>query len=192
MLLIGGTSHVGKSTVSRVVAGRLGVGYRSTDCLARHPGRPWRTPEWEVPPHVAEHYATLPVDELIGSVLGHYERLWPRIEDIVRDGDDLVLEGSALWPACVATLDVPAVWLTATDDVLRTRIHESADYATATAGEKALIDAFAGRTTRFQELMLADVTRLGLACVDVSRRSVAEVADAVLALLWSGRQRPVH
>lgn len=180
VLLVGGTSNVGKSTVARVVAERLGFEHRCTDYLARHPGRPWRTPEREVPPHVAEHYSTLPVDELITSVLDHYARLWPRIEELVRTADGLVLEGSALWPDRVATLDVPAVWLTADDAVVRARIHESGGYATATAGERALMDKFLARSIRYQELMLADVDRLGLARVDVAGRSVAEVADAVL------------
>jgi 2-phosphoglycerate kinase len=44
VVLIGGTSNVGKSTVAQAVAERLGFEYLSTDELARHPGRPWRTP----------------------------------------------------------------------------------------------------------------------------------------------------
>lgn len=113
-VLIGGTPTVGRSTVGRAVAERLGFAYRSTDLLARHPGRPWRTPEREVPAHVAEHCASLTVDELITSVLAHYERLWPRIRTLItthaahdRAGAGLVLEGSALWPVRVAGLDVP-------------------------------------------------------------------------------------
>lgn len=180
VLLIGGTSNVGKSTVAKVIAERLGFEHRSTDYLARHPGRPWRTAERDVPPHVAEHYASLAVDELITSVLAHYERLWPRIEEIVRTHAGLVLEGSALWPARVAALGVPAVWLTADNTVLRSRIHASGDYPNATAAERTLIDAFLARTERFQQLMLADVDRLGLARIDVDGRSVTEVADAVL------------
>ena len=181
VLLIGGTSNVGKSTVAAVLAERLGFEHRSTDYLARHPGRPWRTAEREVPPHVAEHYSSLAVDELISSVLAHYARLWPRIEDTVRTADGLVLEGSALWPERVATLDVPAVWLTAGDDVIRGRIHTSGSYTTATADERALMDKFLARSLRFQQLLLADVDQLGLTRVDVDGRSAAEVADAVLA-----------
>ncbi len=181
VVLIGGTSNVGKSTVARVVAERLGVGHRSTDYLARHPGRPWRTAEREVPPHVAEHYSLLGVDELISSVLGHYARLWPRIAELVRAADGLVLEGSALWPERVVSLDVPAVWLTAGDDVIRERIRMSGNYASATLDERALMDKFLARAVRFQQLVLADVDRLGLARVDVDGRSVDEVADAVIA-----------
>ncbi|MFL5999553.1 MAG: AAA family ATPase [Streptomyces sp.] len=187
VVLIGGTSHTGKSTVAAVLADRLGFEHRSTDLLARHPGRPWRTPEREVPPHVAEHYATLAVDELIDSVLAHYERLWPRIEELVRarvTGPGLVLEGSALWPERVATLDVPhaaAVWLTADEDVVRARIR-AGRYDGATREERFLMDKFLARSARFQSLMVAAVDRLGLARVDVGKdMSVSEVADAVLA-----------
>ena len=190
VVLIGGTSNAGKSTVAGEVAARLGFACRSTDLLARHPGRPWRTAEREVPPHVAEHYATLPVDELIASVLAHYERLWPRVEELVRTADGLVLEGSALWPARVATLDAPAVWLTADATVLRDRIHTAGDHAGATADERALVDKFLARTLRYQELVLADVTRLGLPSVDVGGRSVPEVADAVLAAAAGGPGHP--
>ena len=182
MLLIGGTSNVGKSTVAAAVAERLGVEHRSTDYLARHPGRPWRTAEREVPPHVVEHYSTLAVDELISSVLGHYARLWPRIEELVDDADGLVLEGSALWPERVAKLTgVRSVWLTADDDTIRERIHDSGEYSAASANERALMDKFLARSVRFQQLLLADVERFGLRRVEVDGRSVAEVADAILA-----------
>ncbi|MGX1474771.1 UNVERIFIED_CONTAM: 2-phosphoglycerate kinase [Streptomyces canus] len=188
VVMIGGTSHTGKSTVAGALADRLGFEHRSTDLLARHPGRPWRTPEREVPPHVAEHYGTLAVDELIDSVLAHYERLWPRIEELVRThagGPGLVLEGSALWPERVATLDVPhtaAVWLTADEDVVRARIRASGHYDAATEQERFLMDKFLARSVRYQSLMVEAVDRLGLARVGVGKdRSVSEVADAVLA-----------
>jgi hypothetical protein len=77
----GNRSNVGKSTVAQLVAENLGFECLSTAGPARHPGRPWRTPEWEVPAHFAEHYGSLMVDELITSVLGHHDRLWLRIEE---------------------------------------------------------------------------------------------------------------
>ncbi|MFE2974284.1 AAA family ATPase [Streptomyces sp. NPDC059258] len=189
VVLIGGTSNTGKSTVAEAVAERLGFEHRSTDGLARHPGRPWRTSEHEVPPHVAEHYGTLTTDELIASVLAHYERLRPRIEELITDraqagSPGLVLEGSALWPAWVARLTVPrtaAVWLTADDTVVRDRVRAAGRYEEATAGERLLIDRFLARTDRYQALMVDAVEALDLARVDVGGRTVAEVADAVLA-----------
>ncbi|WP_432005312.1 AAA family ATPase [Streptomyces parvus] len=188
VVLIGGTSNTGKSTVAGAVAERLGFEHRSTDGLARHPGRPWRTPEREVPPHVAEHYGTLTTDELIASVLAHYERLWPRIEELItdhaRDGaPGLVLEGSALWPERVARLTAPrtaAVWLTADDTVVRDRVRAAGRYEEATEGERLLIDRFLARTDRYQALMVDAVDALGLDRIDVGGRTVAELADAVL------------
>ncbi|MEW2401608.1 hypothetical protein [Streptomyces sp. NPDC046862] len=191
VVLIGGTSNVGKSTVAQAVADRLGFECLSTDRLARHPGRPWRTPEREVPAHVAEHYGTLTVDELIVSVLDHYERLWPRIEELVTDRaggggttSGLVLEGSALWPTRVATLTVPrtaAVWLTADDALVRARVRAAGHYETATAAERHLMDQFLARTKRYQTLMLQAVDSLGLQRVDAGAgRSVAELADVVM------------
>src|SRR5687767_6850308 len=84
VILIGGSSHVGKSTLAQSLASELGWSYRSTDKLAKHPGRPWRTPPKTVPEHVAEHYLTLSVEELIADVIRHYrDNVWPLVEDIV-------------------------------------------------------------------------------------------------------------
>ncbi|MEV7113192.1 hypothetical protein [Streptomyces anulatus] len=198
VVLIGGASNTGKSTVAGVVAERLGFEHRSTDGLARHPGRPWRTPEHEVPPHVAEHYGTLTTDELLASVLDHYERLWPRIEELITERaragtPGLVLEGSALWPDRVARLTVPrtaAVWLTADDTVVRDRVRAAGRYEEATDAERHLMDRFLARTVRFQARMLDAVEAHGLDRVDTGGRTVAEVADAVLAAAAAARTRP--
>ncbi|GAA3586053.1 hypothetical protein GCM10022222_83330 [Amycolatopsis ultiminotia] len=182
VVLIGGTSNVGKSTAARQLAVRLGFAYQSTDHLARHPGRPWRTPDREVPPHVVEHYATLTVDELLDSVHAHYARLWPRIEELITTHPGLVLEGSALWPVPVSALDLPdvaAVWLTADEAVLRARIHGAAGYAELLAHERFLVDQFLARTVRFQERLQELVVERGLTRLDVSDGGA--VADAVLA-----------
>ncbi|MFD8810329.1 hypothetical protein ACFV23_02220 [Streptomyces sp. NPDC059627] len=192
VVLVGGTSNVGKSTVAQAVAEKLRFECLTTDGLARHPGRPWRTPEWEVPAHVAEHYGSLTVDELITSVLGHYDRLWPRIEELItahavegsgRTG--LVLEGSALWPVRVARLRVPhtaAVWLTADDAVIRARVHAAGRYEAATDEEQHLMDKFLARTERYQTLMIDALDRLDMDRIDAGDgRSAAALADAVLA-----------
>ncbi|MFF5876427.1 AAA family ATPase [Streptomyces californicus] len=189
VVLIGGTSNTGKSTVAGRLAERLGFEHRSTDGLARHPGRPWRTPEHEVPPHVAEHYATSTPDELLASVLAHYERLWPRIEELITDrarpgAAGLVLEGSALLPERVARLTVPrtaALWLTADDAVLRDRVRTAGRYARASEEERLLMDRFLARTHRFQARTVEAVESLGLARLDVGGgRTVEELADAVM------------
>lgn len=184
VVLIGGTSNTGKSTIAHAVADRLGFVYQSTDKMARHPGRPWRTPEREVPPHVAAHYASLTPRELVAAVLQHYERMWPRIEALIRSADGLVLEGSGLWPDRVAALDAPgttAVWLTAGPEVIRARIRTAGHYATATPYEKLLMDKFLARTLRYQDQMRAVVDRLGLPRIDTSDGDVTRSIRAMMA-----------
>ncbi|MEW2546865.1 AAA family ATPase [Streptomyces sp. NPDC047002] len=192
VVLIGGTSHTGKSTVARAVADRLGFECLSTDGLARHPGRPWPTPERTVPPHVDAHYRILTEAQLITSVLDHYRRLWPRIEELVTaralapaDTAGLVLEGSALWPAEVARLTAPhtaAVWLAADEDVLAARIHATSGYERLTPAGRTPVEKFLARTLRYQAAMLDLVRRHALARVDTHReRPAGEAADAVLA-----------
>ena len=191
VVLIGGTSNAGKSAVAGAAAGRLGFECLSTDSLARHPGRPWRRPGWEVPAHVAEHYASLTAGELVTSVLDHYERLWPRVAELItarvadQAGPGLVLEGSALWPPWVAALAVPrtaAVWLTADEAVLRARIHAAGHYSEATGEERHLMDKFLARSGQYQVLLLEALDRLGLPRIDVADRTAGELASAVLAL----------
>ena len=103
VILIGGSSQ------------KLGWRAASTDGLARHPGRPWKKKPERVPNHVAEHYLSLSVEELITDVLRHYRSMWPGIESLVTSHATdlatyrLVLEGSALWPETVATLDLDSV-----------------------------------------------------------------------------------
>jgi cytidylate kinase len=55
LLLIGGSSHLGKTTLAQSLASYLGWNYCSTDKLARHPGRPWQVNSKEIPQHVAAY-----------------------------------------------------------------------------------------------------------------------------------------
>jgi 2-phosphoglycerate kinase len=192
--LIGGTSHVGKSTTAAAVAARLGWEALSTDSLARHPGRPWPVGERPVPPHVAEHYSTLAPDELIASVMAHYRgNVWPIVQSLVaeRAGQSsapLVLEGSALLPDLVATLVQPgvrAVWLTAADALIKVRIRRESGYdAVVDAAARKLIAAFVRRSQRFNAEMIISVKRLGLPVVQVTAETApAEAAEMVLSAL---------
>jgi len=193
VVLIGGTSHAGKSSLARALADRLGYDALSTDQLARHPGRPWPRGEAPVPSHVAEHYSTLGPAALIASVMAHYERMWPMVRELIlaRAADTaasgLVLEGSALLPARVAELgrgDVTAFWITADETLLEARMRAESRYADADAGGRALIDAFLERTRRFQRLMLEAAAGLGLPTLKVEAGEPIEAtADRALALI---------
>ena len=86
VLLIGGTSHTGKSTLAQAVATRLNWQHQSTDKLARHPGRPWSVGSEPISGEVAEHYLSLDVEELVADVLRHVEIDWQKAADQCSQG----------------------------------------------------------------------------------------------------------
>ncbi|NQW18109.1 MAG: 2-phosphoglycerate kinase [Chloroflexi bacterium] len=193
VILIGGTSTVGKTTLAQAMAGRLGWSHISTDSLARHPGRPWKTEvKPVVPEQVADHYLSLSVDELITDVLRHYREMWLSIEELIaihvadETTEGLILEGSALWPESVAKLEldgVTAFWLTASDELLESRIRSESRFAGGTPDEQELIEKFLARTLCYNNLMMRAVDKLGLVSIDVESVNPSEdLADKCLVL----------
>ncbi|MDE2735640.1 MAG: AAA family ATPase [Gemmatimonadota bacterium] len=190
VILIGGSSHVGKSTLADSLAAKLGWTQISTDKLARHPGRPWPEP---VPDHVAEHYLSLSVRELIEDVLHHYKvNVWPQVEAIVTETatdtskERIIVEGSALWPEFVATLEVAnlaAVWLTASDAVLEQRIRAASQYRTKSQRERRIVDKFLARSLIYNAQMMDAIRQHGLVSMDVNAASVDELIERCLSLL---------
>jgi 2-phosphoglycerate kinase len=178
VVIIGGSSNVGKTTLANHLSEKLGWRRISTDYLARHPGRPWRTPPETVPEHVAEHYLSLSLDQLITDVLRHYRSLWPQIEAFITEhatnpsGEGLVIEGSALWPESVAGLKldhVSAHWLTASDELFQSRIYETSRFSELAGRDRAMVQKFLERTLRYNELMRESARRLGLPIIDVEK-----------------------
>lgn len=187
VILIGGTSHTGKSMLAASLAERLGWRTLSTDHLARHPGRPWRAPPGVVPADVAEHYRSLSAETLLDDVLQHYRKLWPSIRELVtrhatdHGSERLIVEGSALWPESVASLQVQrvaAVWLTASDSLIQRRIADASRLAEVTGDERLLIEKFLERTLCYNERMLKAIARLGLVSIDVESQASFEALSA--------------
>jgi 2-phosphoglycerate kinase len=185
--LIGGSSHTGKSTLGRALAAKLGWSYLATDKLARHPGRPWVGINGQaIPAHVVEHYRNLSGDALLLDVLSHYaNNVLPQVEAIVRDcvtdrsTECLVIEGSALWPEFVANLVndnnyVRSIWLTAREQLFRTRILTESNFDRVSQEEQYLIQKFLDRTLHCDRQMRAEIDRLGLMCIDVESISTAD------------------
>ncbi len=192
VILIGGSSHSGKSALSESIAENLGWNRISTDTLARHPGRPWRPDPEKVPDHVAEHYLSLPADELIADVLHHYRvNVWPKVEEIVTSHINdpsqagLIIEGSALWPELVATLNfdnIAALWLTASETVFRQRIHDESLYHSKSRQERRMIDKFLERTLVYNAQMIEVANRHGFILVDVQQSNLTELTQRCLEI----------
>ena len=193
VILIGGSSHVGKSTIAAALAAKLGWKHISTDSLARHPGRPWRSAPDKVPDDVAEHYLCLSVEELIADVLRHYRvNVWPKVESIIATHSNdtsttgIVLEGSALWPEFATSLDsdkIGAVWLTASDELFRQRIHANSQYTSKSIREQTMIDKFLERTIAYDAQMIEAVNRHGFTLVRIQQSNAMEVPSRILSTL---------
>ena len=202
VVLIGGTSNVGKSTLAQALTRRLGWSCVSTDSLGRHPGRPWTVADGQVPVHVAEHYRSLSIEELATEQLRHYARMWPQIRSLIethaRDhAGGLIVEGSGVWPDRVAEISDPkvaAIWLTASPATVRGRIYSASRYAELGDDATILVDKFVGRSIRYNEMMLSAVRRLGLACVDVDdvlfAGRAAQAEPAASRRPWPARLGP--
>ena len=142
---------------------------------------------------MAEHYLSLSADQLFEDVLHHYRtNVWPKVAAIVASHSNetstsrIVLEGSALWPGFVTSLDfnrVAALWLTASEKVFRQRIHEESRYYSRSCRERILVDKFLERTLLYNGKMIEVVNRHDFTLVDVSESNVVELTDKCLAML---------
>ena len=199
-ILIGGSSHVGKTAVAKSLATTLGWTHISTDRLARHPGRPWKTAPEKVPTHVAEHYLTLTIAELIEDVHHHYKtNVWPKVESIIASqtndpsSNGIVLEGSAIWPDFTTNLDsktIKALWLTATEETFRNRIHTESSYSNKTPSECKPIDKFLDRTLAYNTLMVEAVKRHDLPLIHIHNAKVTDLVERCLSTL--GIDEPIQ
>ncbi len=177
VLLIGGTSHAGKTSLATFLASEVDGEHLSTDSLGRHPGRPWPRGKNPVPAHVADHYLTLSRNELLTDVLRHYAGLLPAIEDIIsrrindRALKPLFFEGSAHWPYHVADLvseNVQAVWLTINEHLLTQRIYDSSSFSQSGKKQKRLIQKFLDRSIHYNHQMNEAIQHLGLKSIEVT------------------------
>lgn len=193
--LIGGASHVGKSTTAAALAARLGWSCVSTDKMGRHPGRPWSTSSFILPDHVVAHYQALTPAELTAAQLAFDREVrWPvvraRIETHAADrAEPLVIEGSGLLPAPVAALDlagVRAVWFTAAPLLIEARVRRESGYEAAAPEAREIIDKFIRRSQLCDAAVIGEVRRLGLPVVEVT---AAMDEDQVLAACLAALRR---
>ncbi|MEM5477136.1 hypothetical protein [Pacificibacter sp. AS14] len=170
-ILIGGASHVGKSTLAKALGEALGWEVFSTDQMARHPGRPWP----KTRPHVAEFYNSLSPESIFTFLLHHHDNMWPGIQRFLSDqhdaGNPYILEGSALRPEFLSKLPAnqyARIFLTAPATFIEQRVRVNSGYVKLSSDMRSVVDAFVERSIRDNTSMIeaAEIHEIG--CVDVS------------------------
>ena len=171
IILISGSSHVGKTTFAQRLAQKLGWESISTDSLARHPGRPWLS----MSPHVKEYYSRLSGEAIYWLLLAHHENMWPMMRQRICAAQSarspLVLEGSALRPEYIGPIlsqQICGVFLHTNNDVLQERIRAEAGYRDADAASRRIIDRFIERSLRDNTEMHAAALTLGVKIADAA------------------------
>lgn len=171
VLLIFGSSNVGKSTLAARIQAALGWNVQSTDGIARHPGRPWP----EVRDQVAEYYSSLNDETIYWFLRVHHENMWPHIQHLIAAALDgragVVLEGSALRPEYVAEMShshLSAIGLYADEQFITARIKAKSQYSQLNPARQMLIDKFLNRTLRDNAEVFESASRLGLPLINVA------------------------
>lgn len=171
IILISGSSHVGKSTFATHLAHDLGWEASSTDSLARHPGRPWLG----VSPHVKEYYSCLSSEAIYWFLLAHHENMWPMMRQRICAAQSarspLIFEGTALRPEYIGPIlsrEICGVFLYANNDVLQERIRAEAGYHDADAASRRIIDRFIERSLRDNTEMHAAALAHGVKIADAA------------------------
>ncbi len=189
---------VGKSSVARSIASRLGYGCTSTDDIGLAI-KTVTTADTHPRSHAMDgvdyrdYYVTRSVDELLADGMGMHDEMWPGIEASIRSHADwgfpIVYEGWAMRPERVAKVleeidDVSAVWLVASDEFLEQRVRGAERFYAGASDQEMLIQKYLPRNIEYNRRMLDEVTRLGLEHINVdSTKSLEEVATECFAIL---------
>ena len=192
ILLIFGTSHVGKSTLARKIGLATDIPVLATDKMGRHPGRPW--PKVKAP--VAEYYSALSDETIYWFLRVHHENLWPiirsKISDATKRDSPIIIEGSALRPEFIAPLDLQTVipvGLCADKDFLQQRIEDESRYSIQDQDTKLQIEKFIRRSIRDNDEILEVSCKLGLRMLDVADVcQLAKTTDDIVGTLSQPRQ----
>src|SRR5438105_2762581 len=190
---LGGSPCSGKSSISRILAGRFDLDvYHVDEALETHMKRldpvhhpaltKWSESSWD------ERWMQ-PIDNLVQNVIACYQKhLALILEDIleISKRKSLLVEGNALLPrplASVLTNRSQAIWLISSADFQRAQYSEREWASTIVAqcsDPETAFDNWMERDIRFAEWVEAEATALNLTMLKVDgNRTLEENAEAI-------------
>ena len=188
VIYLGGAPMLGKTTVARLLACRLGYCMISTDDIgiaiaAITP----KDHQQEI--DYREYYILNNKEKLIQDVNYQHKKVWPAIQMISQKheawGHPIVIEGWALRPSNVYTLsgDVSGIFLLADDSLIENRVRSS-DFSEGASNVALMIERYCERSIWFNKYIRDGVARLGLRALLISDGMQAEeIVDKCLELI---------
>lgn len=198
VVVIGGPSMVGKSSVARAIASQLGYGCISTDDIGLAI-KSVTTSDTHPRAHAMDgidlfdYYQSHSSHEMLEEGMRFHDEIWPGIEASIRAHAScsfpIVYEGWAMWPERVGKLlsehdNVDAIWLTASDDLLSERVRATNRPYQTDSDKKLMVEKYLPRNIKYNRLMLDAVKQLGLRYIEVDvSDSVDDIASTILAMV---------
>ena len=170
VILIGGAPGVGKTTLGRALAFKLGTTSLSIDDLLTaakvvttrqsHPGLHVMSVVSSI-----EYFTTSSVDQLTADATIQHDATWAVVEKVIRNhatwGSPIVIDGWALRPNKVAQLElsnVASFWLVAAPSVLEKRESKNPDFFHNSSNPERMLENFLGRSLWYNDLLRQQAT----------------------------------
>ena len=189
---------VGKTTVARIIAGRLNYDCISTDdigaAIASVTDRDSH-PAFHYMEHddYREYYVTSSRDELIRDINNQHEALWPALRTLFRNhstwSTDTVVEGWALRPEYVSRLsgDIAGLFLLSDEALIEERTRSS-DFSQGASDKEEMIRRYLDRSLWYNAHLRDQVERLGLRAISItSKMPPQEIADEIFRVLMPNK-----
>ncbi|MCL4870330.1 MAG: hypothetical protein KJ063_15300 [Anaerolineae bacterium] len=166
VFLIGGAPGVGKTTLGRALATKLGLVSVSVDDLMTV-AQAVTTPETHLGLHVMrkvphlEYFTHSPVEQLKADADIQHEAAWPFLKQLILkratwDTSPIVIDGWHLRPHRVAELNLPTVWsswIVVEPDVLVERENNNRQWLQGSSDPDRMLDNFLARSLWYNELI---------------------------------------
>ena len=174
IVLIGGVSGAGKTTLGRALAKKLDAISLTADDLALA-ARAVTTPETHPDlhrmniPNAANYFTDSTVQKLIDDAEAQHEAVWPAIERVIqvrsKEKHSMVIDGWFMHPSWVAALDHPNVhsfWLVAERHVLYQREQTLSHMLGKSSDHDRMLHIFLGRSYWYNDLINKEATEYNM------------------------------
>ena len=182
VILIGGSPMTGKTTIAIDISSKLPCACISTDDIGVAlqtviPIDPMRGKDYR------DYYAQTPLSQLMTDARQYHQAMSPAINRLIAIhstwGDPLVMEGWAVYPSLIQSLNhrnVSSIWRIASDALLEQRMMERPDFLKGKAAENYL-----ARSMRHNRLLLEECRTRNARCIRIDgNESAVSLAGHIL------------